>query len=406
MQAIISPGKISGDVTPPPSKSMMQRACAAALLNKGRTTILNPGTSNDDKAALNIIQQLGAKVVINNNSVEISSDGLVPITNTIDCGESGLSTRVFTTIAALHNEPVTIVGHGSLLHRPMDFFEKVLPQLGVTVASNNGHLPITVKGLLTAKDITIDGSASSQYLSGLLMAYCYHPVEQLVRIHVDELKSKPYADLTIEVLQQFGAVVLHQDHKLFAIKKAIQPGNVTINIEADWSASANWLVASAIAGVVTIHNLNLDSVQADKAIIRVVSTEKKAFEFDATDCPDVIPILAVYAGNCNGDSVIKGIHRLVNKESNRIESTSKMLEQLGVLFEIKNDAFYIHGMEQFNSCIIDSYNDHRIAMAAAVAALNADGDVTINNAEAVNKSYPDFFSHLSSLGAKCILKHE
>lgn len=406
MQAIISPGRISGDVTPPPSKSMMQRICAAALLNSGKTIVVNPGTSNDDKAALNIIQQLGAKVVINDNSIEISSNGLNPITNTIDCGESGLSARLFTTIVALHEKPITITGHGSLLHRPMEFFEKVLPQLGVAVTSNNGHLPVTVKGPLIAKDITIDGSASSQYLSGLLIAYCYHPVEQLIRIHVDELKSKPYADLTIEVLQQFGAVVLHQDHKLFAIKKAIQPGDVTINIEADWSAAANWLVASAIAGVVTIHNLNLDSVQADKAIIRGVNTEKTAFEFDATDCPDAIPILAVYAGNCKGDSVIKGIHRLVNKESNRIESTSKMLEQLGVPYQIKDDAFYIKGIEQFKSCIIDSYNDHRIAMAAAVAALNAGGDVTINNAEAVNKSYPDFFSHLSSLGAKCILKHE
>lgn len=406
MQAIISPGRISGDVTPPPSKSMMQRVCAAALLNRGKTIVVNPGTSNDDKAALNIIQQLGAKVVIKNNSVEISSDGLTPVTNTIDCGESGLSARLFTTIAALHDKSITITGHGSLLHRSMEFFEEVLPQLDVAVTSNNGHLQVTVKGPLIAKDITIDGSASSQYLSGLLMAYCYHPVEQLIRIHVDELKSRPYADLTIEALQQFGAVVLHQDHKLFAIKKAIQPGNVTINIEADWSAATNWLVASAIAGVVTIHNLNLDSVQADKAIIRVVNTEKTAFEFDATDCPDSIPILAVYAANCNGDSVIKGIHRLANKESNRIESTSKMLEQLGVSYQIKDDAFYIKGIKQFKSCIIDSCNDHRIAMAAAVAALNANGDVTINNAEAVNKSYPDFFSHLSSLGAKCILKHE
>lgn len=406
MQAIISPGKIAGNVTPPPSKSMMQRVCAAALLNKGVTTIQNPGTSDDDKAALNIIQQLGAEVTAKGTDIEISSAGLKPLSNIIDCGESGLAARLFTPVAALHNAPITITGHGSILSRSMHFFEETLPQLGARVTSNNGHLPLTVTGPLIAADITIDGSAGSQYLSGLLMAYCYHPAARMIRIQVDDLKSKPYADLTIEVLQHFGAVVLHQDHKLFAVKKGIQPGNVTINIEADWSAATNWLVASALAGVVTIHNLDLDSVQADKAIIKVVNTEKTSFEFDATDCPDTIPILAVYASNCKGISIIKGLHRLVNKESDRILSTSGLLNSMGIPFQIKDDAFHITGIETFKSCSIDAHNDHRIVMAAAVAALNADGDVTINNAEAVNKSYPDFFSHLSSLGAKCILKHE
>src|SRR5438046_6223719 len=165
MQVVVSPSRVKGVIQAAASKSAMQRACAAALLKGGTTIIRNPGTSNDDKAALTIIQQLGAQVTDKGDHLLINSDGVHPVADTIQCGESGLSIRMFTPIAALAKEPITITGEGSLQKRPMDFFNDVLPELGVDVHSHDGKIPLQVEGPLQPTDITIDGSLSSQYLT-------------------------------------------------------------------------------------------------------------------------------------------------------------------------------------------------------------------------------------------------
>lgn len=182
--------------------------------------------------------------------------------------------------------------------------------------------------------------------------------------------------------------------------------DVEITIEADWSAASNFVVADAMAGGIDIKNLNTSSLQADSAILQVVNKDRNAFNFDATDRPDLIPILAVYAGTCSGSSNIHGINRLIHKESNRITSTTALLNNLGVECNVEENKFKITGVQQFKNCTVESYNDHRIVMAAAVAALYADGDVIINHAEAVSKSYPDFFKDLAALGVKCNLNYE
>jgi 3-phosphoshikimate 1-carboxyvinyltransferase len=404
MQAIVSPGKISGTLTPPASKSLMQRACAAALLHHGHTTIYNCGTSEDDKAALRIIKQLGAQVSFADDSIRINSMGIQPITNTIDCGESGLSARLFIPIAALHHSPMQITGHGSLLKRPFDVYADVLPQLGVQVTGSK--LPMTVNGPLQPKDITIDGSVSSQFLSGLLFAFAYSATAPIV-ITVNGLNSKPYIDMTLDVLQRFGKQIHHDDyHKFYINPQTVMSGDIEINIEADWSAAANFIVAKTMGKAISINNLSPDSIQADRAILQVVNEQRTAFNFDATDCPDLIPILSVYAAYCSGTSTIQGMNRLVHKESNRVESTTAMLHAFGITYSLQGDRLEIIGGKPLQSCTVNGYNDHRIVMAAAIAALGATGDVTINDAQAVAKSYPDFFKHLSSLGAKCILKDE
>ena len=171
MKAIITPSRLKGTITAPASKSSMQRACAAALIRKGETVLSNPGISNDDKAALNIIRQLGATYEVAGDKVIIQSNGVNAVGDYIDCYESGLSIRMFTSIAALSNKTIMVKGSGSLAKRPMDFFDEVLPQLGVDVKSNNGFLPLEITGPLQPKNITVDGSLSSQYLTGLLFAY-------------------------------------------------------------------------------------------------------------------------------------------------------------------------------------------------------------------------------------------
>lgn len=406
MQAIISPSKPSGSITPPASKSLMQRACAAALLHTGKTIINNPGISDDDKAALNIIQQLGAHVRHSKDYIEITSHGINPNSDIINCHESGLSARLFIPIAALHHQPLTITGEGSLLSRPMDVFGEIFPSLGVSIERNNNLLPITIKGPLHPQNISIDGSLSSQFLTGLLFAYAF-AAKEAVAITVTNLNSKPYIDLTLDVLRQFGKNITNNNYQNFTIHP--QPAlhdDIELTIEADWSAASNFVVADAIANGIEIKNLNTSSLQADRAILQVVNKERTAFDFDATDCPDLIPILTVYAGTCNEISIIRGTNRLIHKESNRVASTIALLSSLGIAFIIEDNLMRITGTQQFKSCVVDSYNDHRIVMAAAIAALYADRDITINSAEAVAKSYPNFFKDLAALGVKCNLNYE
>lgn len=422
MQAIISPGNISGTVKIPASKSMMQRACAAALLHKGTTTIYNPGKSNDDKAALHIIQQLGAKITYQTDErIDIYSEGVHPIDDSIDCGESGLSARLFTPIAALSNEPIKINGHGSLLNRPMDAFSDIFSATGVEISDFNGFIPFIVKGPLTPQRISIDGSISSQFLSGLLFAFAYSTTEP-VTIEVNNLKSIPYIDLTLSVLEMFGKPISHSDYTFFYIdpNRFEIKEHIDITIEGDWSSAAGWLVAGCIAGDVTIEGLQANSKQADASLLSLLQdlhaqVEQKelsinaricdidSFDFDATNCPDLFPVLSILAATSNNECYIRGINRLWHKESNRADSITEMLHQFGIAYSIDDDELFINGRRRLDYCMIDSYNDHRIVMAAAIGALCAKGNVTIIGAEAINKSYPDFFNHLISLGAACTL---
>ena len=420
MQATIEPGSIAGIVNAPPSKSASQRAFAAALLREGKTIISNAGTSDDELAALDIIQRLGAKVVSQkDNAIEIESGGVSPNTDIINCGESGLSARLFTPIAALGTDAVTVTGGGSLMQRPMKFFGEVLPELHVVLSAFNGKLPVTVQGPLQAKSIKINGSEGSQFLSGLLFACCAAAREPLT-IEVEHLKSKPYIDMTLEVLQHFGWPVAHSDHKTFYIDPAlfVHADAVTMSVEADWSSAAGLLIAGAIAGEMSVRNLRADSKQADVAVLDVlrsagaevaisddvISVKRaplRAFEFDATHCPDLFPVLAILAACCNGEGYITGVHRLFHKESNRAESITEMLENFAVPFSIEDDALCITGVRKLQGTVIDAYSDHRIVMAAAIGALRANGPVTIDHAESVNKSYPGFFGDLISCGARC-----
>jgi 3-phosphoshikimate 1-carboxyvinyltransferase len=420
MLAVVSPGNINGTVKVPGSKSMTQRAYAAALLHKGTTIIRNPGTSDDDKAALHVIQQLGAKVhTLANNELEIVSHGVNPTSDEIDCGESGLCARLFAPIAAISHMPVIINGKGTLLERPMLVYKSVFEQLHVTAQDFTGQIPFRVKGPLQVKDITIDGSQSSQFLSGLLFAYAF-TAHDTVTITVNELKSTPYIDLTLSILKQFGKEITHDNYKTFTIKPAVNiiTAPVEINIEGDWSSAAYWLVAGAINGDITVENINIKTLQADKAILEVLQyagvslsisyeyitarkSRIKAFDFDATNAPDLFPILAILAAYADGESYITGLHRLWYKETNRAETIAEMLMSLEVPFSIEDDYIAITGCGQPTGAFVDSYHDHRIAMAASIAGIKTRNDLVIDNAEAVNKSYPDFFKHLQSLNIKC-----
>lgn len=413
----ITPSAISGEINAPASKSSMQRGCAAALLSKGATTILNPGNSNDDLAAMDVIQKLGA-VIISKSQGElvIKSDGVKPVSPEINCGESGLGIRMFTPLAALSDSRLTINGTGSLLKRPMHFFDEIFPSLGIEINSNNGHLPLQIHGPLKPANIEIDGSLSSQFLTGLLMAYAAAGANN-VSIKVNNLKSRPYIDLTLDVMKKFGVVVENNNYESFHFNTPsfFQPTDYTV--EGDWSGGAFLLVAGAIAGKITVHGLSKKSTQADKEIMKALidagayikSFENnieigpaalKAFTFDATDCPDLFPPLVALASYCKGTTIIKGVTRLAHKESNRGLTLKEEFGKMGVQVELEMDIMKVYGGKGVQGATVHSRHDHRIAMACAVAALKAKGETAIEEAEAVNKSFPDFYDKIRSLSGQ------
>jgi 3-phosphoshikimate 1-carboxyvinyltransferase len=436
MIATIQPSTLTGAVTASASKSSMQRACAAALLHLGQTIIQNPGTSNDDQAAIKMIQDLGATVEFVNDTMIVNSKGVAGSSThplgglggaVVNCGESGLGIRMFTPVAALSNEPITINGKGSLLTRPMDFFDEVLPQVGVQITSNNGKLPLQIQGPLQPQNITVDGSLSSQFLTGLLFAYAAafpNPstgrADDTVTITVKDLKSKPYVDLTLEVMEAFKMnVPENKNYEEFIFHKSPITNHqspIDYTVEGDWSGAAFLLVAGAIAGEITVKGLDVFSTQADKKIlealqdsgcrlsiqdkqIEVGPAALKAFHFNATDCPDLFPPLVALAAYCEGKTVIEGVSRLAHKESDRGITLQDEFGKMGLEIILQDDLMIINGGKGLLGAHVHSRHDHRIAMACATAGLKTAGEVLIDEAEAINKSYPDFYKHLEKLGA-------
>ena len=420
----ITPSSISGSIKVPPSKSSMQRACAAALITPGTTIIENFGNSNDEKAATGIITQLGASVKTDGDKMAITSSDAIFHSSfsdkkgIVDCGESGLSMRMFAPIAALFDFDITFTGEGSILTRPMNFFDQIFPFLDVEIHSNGGKLPITLKGPLHPRDITVDGSLSSQFLTGLLFAFakaCRSPVT----ISVKDLSSRPYIDLTISVLTHFGFRVQNENYESFVLhpREAIPAGHIKYTVEGDWSNAAFLLVAGALSGEITLTGADVRSSQGDKNImqalydcgarveahengITVAKNKLGAFIFDATHSPDLFPPLVALASYCKGTTTIKGVNRLLFKESNRALTLRDEFKKMNVDIELKGDIMLIHGGKEVTGASVSSHNDHRIAMATAVAALAAKGDTTIQDADAVNKSYPAFFRDLKVLCVK------
>jgi len=433
MITTIEPSTLSGVILAPASKSSMQRACAAALLRAGETVIRHPGHSNDDKAALGVIRDLGAEVSeLGDGALLVKSGGVSAAgvkwsgrldqggIRVVNCGESGLGLRMFAPIIALSDKTIKVQGEGSLLKRPMDFFDEIFPELGIRVVSNGGKLPLEIQGPLQPKDIEIDGSLSSQFLTGLLFAYAAAGARN-VAIRVRDLKSKPYIDLTLQVMKQYGWGVENENYEVFRFSAERRAGNREYTVEGDWSGGAFLLVAGAVSGPITVRGLDEWSTQADKAILQALCDSGasveireaemvigpaalKAFSFDATDCPDLFPPLVALAAYCTGVTTIRGVSRLAHKESNRGLTLQDEFRKMGVTIELDGDLMRVHGGKGLKGATVHSRHDHRIAMACAVAALKAAGPVTIEDAEAIDKSYPDFYRDIQQLGASVNIK--
>ena len=410
--------RLRGAVTPPCSKSYAQRALAAALLAPGRTILRGIELCRDTLSAMAAIKLLGAEVEIRDDNTLVINGGLKPRTQTLNVGESGLAARLFTPIAATAGVPITIEGEGTLLHRPMAMMVEPLKELGVAVRDGGGRLPIEVCGPMRGGRITVDGSMSSQFVTGLLIAL---PVsERDTTIEVEGAVSTPYIDMTLETLERFGVEVMYNegDYSQFYIEGGQQYQAVDYTIESDWSAAATIMVAAAIAGEVTVNNISTLSRQADTAIIRaleragasiiieentitVAHRDLEAFDFDATQCPDLFPALVALAAAAKGVTTLRGVGRLRGKESDRGEVLRSEYAKLGIDIEIDYDEDKMRVVGgQIEAAEVDSHDDHRIAMSLAISALRTDNEIVIKNSDCVSKSYPSFFADLESLKTK------
>jgi len=408
----VRPSQIAGMVSAPSSKSLMIRATAAALLARGESRIRRPSRCGDGRAGLGIAEALGAYIEEKGNLVKITG-GSGMESRILDCRESGLCLRMFTPIAALGSGRTILSGTGTLRTRPVGMVETPLRLLGAEGQTSHGYPPVVVKGPLKGGNAVLDGSLSSQFLTGLLLALpvCAGDSELLVT----GLNSKPYVAMTLDVLSRFGiSITAAENFEKYSIKGNQRYTAASYEVEGDWSGAAFLLVAGALCGKAKVGNLNADSHQADKKILealekanariivkdRTVSVEKndlKAFTFDATESPDLFPPLTALASGCDGKSVIYGVERLKHKESDRAQALLSEFSKIGAKVCIQGNRMEIEGI-LLKGGFIDSHDDHRIVMAGAVAGLISREGVRIDGWQCVSKSYPDFFKDLRSIG--------
>ncbi|PHR48713.1 MAG: 3-phosphoshikimate 1-carboxyvinyltransferase [Fluviicola sp.] len=417
MQKIDPVKSVSGKLVVPSSKSYAQRAIAIAALSEYLVCLENLTDCDDVVAAQQIIQSLGAKIQRNGKDLNllegIKLDSKEHVK--INCGESGLSTRLFSAFSLLFENDFTVTGHGSIMERTMDMVIEALEQFGKSVTSKDGCLPLVISGETKTNEIHIDGAVSSQLLTGLLIVT--PGLTQNTTIHVKNLKSIPYIDMTLEILSDFGIEIRNENYEIFEVKGSQVPKRKKYQVEGDWSGASFLIVAAAIAGKIELEGLNPSSRQADMRILdaltafgaefnwkedvlNIKQNENKAFTFDATHCPDLFPPLAVLAACSDGTSVIKGTSRLEHKESNRALTIKEEFEKLGVEIQLKPDEMHIVGNGEslfIKGGKVSSRNDHRIAMALSLFGLRTTNPILIEHPEAINKSYPDYFKDISSV---------
>ena len=392
----------------------MHRALICAALADKPTSLYCPETNRDIEATAACLRALGAEIVTENGWYRVTPiDRARAWTDraVLDCGESGSTLRFLLPVAAALGRKTAFEGHGRLPQRPLSPLYERMQEQGARL-SPAGTFPLTVDGQLRPGDYRLDGGVSSQYFTGLLLALPLLSAPS--RIYIEgKLESAPYVELTMGVLETFGVTPAWEGDRMEVPPQPFRsPGE--LNIEGDWSNAAFWLVAGALNGEIRLTGLQKDSRQGDRAILPIlremgakISSEEEGItvsrsalhgiSIDATDIPDLVPILAVAAAAAEGETVITGASRLRLKESDRIRSVCDMLRALHIACEETSDGLRIRG-GKLKGNAVDSCNDHRIAMSAAIAACACEGEVTILGAESAEKSYPGFFRDLRSLG--------
>ena len=403
MDISIRPSKLCGDLSVPASKSCAHRSIICAALADGVSHLSGVTMSKDIEATIGAMTALGAEFTVNGGDITVKGAGGRKVRDcVIDCNESGSTLRFLIPVAAALGSNTEFRGRGRLPQRPIDIFIRELGKNGVCFDYNN-TMPFTVSGGLKSGIFGIEGDVSSQFITGLLFALPLLEGDSEI-VLTSHLESRPYVDITIDTLRRFG-VSVDESENSFRIKGNQHYTARDEHIEGDYSQAAFFCVANALGSQVKLRNLDENSVQGDKKILEIISDmcyngNIGSYRADCSDIPDLVPVLAVLGAFGSGDSVIYNAKRLKIKESDRLQTTAAMLNALGGNVEVTDDGLIIHPTGAMHGGTVDGCGDHRIVMAAAIAATAIDGQVIIRGAEAAEKSYPAFFDDYTMLGGK------
>ena len=390
MNLSITPGKLGGTVTAIPSKSHAHRALICAAFSERPTELYCPVTNTDIACTVQCLNSLGADIRRTDNGYRILPATVTPQKADLSCAESGSTLRFLLPVAGALGTDATFHMSGRLPDRPLSPLWEEMERMGCTLTRPSGST-LRCQGKLRPGAYRIAGNISSQFVTGLLFAASLMDGDSEIKV-TGKLESRPYVDMTRDVMASFG-----MDTENLHIKGGQgykSPG--TVLVEGDWSNSAFFLAAQALGSDVTVTNLNPNSSQGDRAVVAYLSMLEENCVISAADVPDLIPVLSIVAGAKKG-AVFTDIGRLRLKESDRVNAIISMVEALGGKAEADENTLTVHGTG-FSGGIVNSVNDHRIAMSAAIAATVCSNAVTILNAEAVNKSYPLFWEDYRTLG--------
>ena len=413
MNVRIKPSKLIGRVNAPSSKSFSHRMLIAAALAGGVSEISNISASEDIDATVGALAALGAKIFREGNTYTVMGIKTPAASAVIDCRESGSTMRFIIPIAAALGCSCEFRGKGKLPERPITPYIRELGKNGAVITKTEGVMPFVMNGTLKGGNYVLEGDISSQFITGLLFALPLCSGNSVIRL-ASKLESKPYADMTVEALSRFGISIDESEDKdglpVYRIRGGQKYRSADVSVEGDYSQAAFYFAANALGSEIKVDNLSEKSVQGDKKILEIIGgisynkindsglRRLPAFSADVSDIPDLVPILAVLGCFTDGVSRITGAKRLKIKESNRLEAIASALGNIGGKITVGDDSLEIEPVDGFHSGVIDGCNDHRIVMASAIASTMADGEITITGAEAVAKSYPDFWTDFASLG--------
>ena len=417
----IKPSPLKGEIRVPPSKSMSHRAIICSSLSQGVSIIDNIILSDDILASLEAMKSFGVEIGIS----ELDENGICKLTivgrgklkltnNQIDCKESGSTLRFLIPMAGLLGERITYIGRGKLLERPLDTYYEIFEDQGISYINDNGKLPLSIEGELKPGTFRVKGNISSQFITGLLFVLPLLKGDSKIIITTD-LESRGYVDLTLDMLKKFSIKVENKDYRKFYIRGNQKYKARNYRVEGDFSQSAFFIVAGLLGEEIICKGLNMDSLQGDKVILDIVrdmggniamennfikisKSNTKAMTIDVAQCPDLVPILAVLGGLSKGRTRIINAQRLRIKESDRLKAIATELNKLGANIRELEDGLEIDGVEELEGGRVSSWNDHRIAMALAIASIKCKSPLIIENSGAVEKSYPNFWKDFVKLG--------
>ena len=390
MDITIYPRKLNGTLSIIPSKSQAHRLLICSAFADQPTELICPAANKDIEATIDCLNALSAHILPTKQGYQVVPVSAIPEEAVLDCGESGSTLRFMLPIAAALGVKATFVMSGRLPSRPLSPLWEELERMGCHLSRPTENT-IHCAGKLQHGIFSINGSVSSQFITGLMFALALLPEKSELKI-TGKTESKPYIQMTEQALALFG--VTSTGYRFGCSYPFHSPG--TLTVEGDWSNGAFFCCANALGNNITIHGLNEHSAQGDKAVGDILTKLNQCITVSGEDIPDLIPVLAVTAGARHG-ATFQNIGRLRLKESDRIASTEAMLNALGAKVAVSDSGMQVLPGE-YHECVIDSHNDHRIAMAAAVASTVANGPVTILGAECVNKSYPSFWEEFTRLG--------